>query len=119
MGVRASLFNSALQGQRDASATHLLLRGKATAGKLPALVDVMRDLLLHAQLDNQPRFEQLANEALARAESGVVSAGHSICAQRLAAQDSVAGWVSEQTGGVARLEHLRQLVRAVKDDWPV
>ena len=115
--MRALTFTSAMQGRPDAAA-HLMLRGKATTDKTGALVDLMRDILLHVRLDNQTRFKQLAAEALARAESNLVASGHSICAQRLAAQDNMNGWLGEQTGGVARIEHLRRLVRQVDEDWP-
>lgn len=44
-------------------------------------------------------------------EGAVIGGGHSIAAARLDAQRSVAGWVSEQMGGLSYLFYIRDLVR--------
>ena len=43
-------------------------------------------------------------------EGGVIGGGHSLAAARLDAQRSVAGWVSEQMGGLSYLFYIRDLV---------
>ncbi len=43
-------------------------------------------------------------------EGGVIGGGHSVAASRLDAQRSVAGWVSEQMGGLSYLFYIRDLV---------
>ena len=50
-------------------------------------------------------------------EAGVVGAGHSFAGSRLDAQRSVAGWVSEQMGGISYLDFVRGLVGRVEADW--
>lgn len=42
-------------------------------------------------------------------EAGVIGAGHSYAGSRLDAQRSVAGWASEQMGGIAYLDYVRQV----------
>ena len=44
-------------------------------------------------------------------EGAVIGGGHSVAASRLDAQRSVAGWVSEQMGGLSYLFYIRDLVR--------
>ena len=43
-------------------------------------------------------------------EGAVIGGGHSVAASRLDAQRSVAGWVSEQMGGLSYLFYIRDLV---------
>jgi len=50
-------------------------------------------------------------------EAGVIGAGHSFAGSRLDAQRSVAGWVSEQMGGISYLDYIRGLVGRVDSDW--
>ena len=45
------------------------------------------------------------------------SGGHSVAAGRLDAQDSVAGFINEQLGGLAQLEYLNALAKRVDEDW--
>ena len=46
-------------------------------------------------------------------EGAVIGGGHSVAASRLDAQRSVAGWVSEQMGGLSYLFYIRDLVSLV------
>ena len=46
-------------------------------------------------------------------EGAVIGGGHSVAASRLDAQRSVAGWVSEQMGGLSYLFYIRDLVSPV------
>lgn len=48
-------------------------------------------------------------------EAGVIGGGHGVAASRLDAQRGVAGWVSEQMGGLSYLFFIRDLVRP--SDW--
>ncbi len=57
-------------------------------------------------------------ETKAGLEAGVVGAGHRFAAKRLDAQRSTAGWVGEQMGGLAYLDHIRALAKRVDADWP-
>ncbi len=50
--------------------------------------------------------------------AGIVGSGHSFAARRLNAQNTVAGWLSEQMGGYSYLEFVRSLEKRVEADWP-
>lgn len=50
-------------------------------------------------------------------EAGVIGAGHSFAGSRLDAQRSVAGWASEQMGGIAYLDYVRALAQRLDSDW--
>lgn len=54
---------------------------------------------------------QMVLETKSGLEGAVIGGGHSIAAARLDAQRSVAGWVSEQMGGLTYLFYIRDLVR--------
>ena len=56
-------------------------------------------------------------ETKSNLEAGIVGSGHSYCGSRLDAQRSVAGWASEQMGGVSYLDYIRALVQRVDSDW--
>ena len=53
---------------------------------------------------------QMVLETKSGLEGAVIGGGHSIAAARLDAQRSVAGWVSEQMGGLSYLFYIRDLV---------
>ena len=54
---------------------------------------------------------QMVLETKSGLEGAVIGGGHSVAASRLDAQRSVAGWVSEQMGGLSYLFYIRDLVR--------
>ena len=64
-----------------------------------------------------PARPQMVLETKSSLEAGVVGAGHSFAGSRLDAQRSAAGWASEQMGGVAYLDYIRQLAARVDGDW--
>jgi Zn-dependent M16 (insulinase) family peptidase len=116
-GVGASVVNSVVHGQAEPQA-HLMMRGKAMASQAAELSTAMGELLLHANLDNQPRVATLVGEMVADTESSVLGAGHAMCLTRLNASEDLSGWMDEQLGGVSALHHLRQLQKDVEQDWP-
>lgn len=56
---------------------------------------------------------QMVMETKAGLEAGVIGSGHSIVASRLDAQRSIAGWASEQMGGLSYLMFIRKLVSSL------
>lgn len=56
---------------------------------------------------------QMVLETKSGLEGGVIGGGHSVAAARLDAQRSVAGWVSEQMGGLSYLFYIRDLVSSL------
>ena len=115
-GFSLSPFTSSIRGSDDVSA-YLVLRGKSTGAQAGHLHDLMAEMMLEAKLDDKEIFKQLVLESRASMESRVQSGGHSVAAGRLDAMDSVAGYVGEQLGGLAQLEHLKTLAKRIERDW--
>lgn len=115
-GIDTSAFVSAVRGQTQ-SAAWLMLRGKGTMAQTADLLDILRDVLLTAKLDNRERFKQMLLEEKAGAEAALVPAGHRVINTRLRAQYSEADWINEQIGGISQLFFLRDLLKQVEDDW--
>ena len=95
-----------------------MLRGKATTAQAPAMLDILRDVLLTVRLDNQERFRQMVLEAKAGAEAQLSPAGHIVANTRLRAHLHPAFAIEETLSGVSQLLFLRRLAEEVDSDWP-
>ena len=116
-GVAASrLISAPVEG--DESVARLVLRGKSVADKTPDLLEIFRDVLLDARLDNRERIAQMALEDKARFEASLVPSGHVMAMTRLRAAFTEADWLNEQMGGISYLFFLRELVGRIETDWP-
>jgi len=115
-GIHPQSFTSAVRDS-GGSAAWLFLRGKALLDQAEALCDILHDMLLTIRWDNRERFRQMVMEEKARLEQRLVPAGHQIVSLRLKSHFNEAHWVSEQLGGISYLFFLRQLARAVDEDW--
>lgn len=104
--------------RRGDTTTHLILRGKSTLEKSQALLDILRDVLLTAQLDNLERLRQIVLEEKAGLEAGLIPGGHGVVFRRLRAHYTEADWAAEQMSGVAYLFFLRDLIQRLEQDWP-
>ncbi|HSN77913.1 MAG TPA: insulinase family protein, partial [Anaerolineae bacterium] len=98
--------------------THLILRGKATLDKKEALLDILRDVLLNARLDNLERLRQIVLEEKAGLEAGLIPGGHGVVFRRLRARFTTADWAAEQMGGIDYLFFLRELIQRLEQAWP-
>lgn len=116
-GIHPTTFTSALPHDAQGTAW-LFLRGKATVENTGELLDILRDVLLTARLDNRDRFRQIVLEEKAEAEASLVPAGHATVASRLKARFSTADWAAEQIGGLDYLFFLRRLAGQIEQDWP-
>lgn len=116
-GIGATRLVSA-RVEGETSVARLVLRGKAVAGKAPDLLDIVRDVLLDARLDNRERIAQMALEDKARFEASLVPSGHVMAMTRLRAAFTEADWLNEQMGGISYLFFLRELVEKIENDWP-
>ena len=67
--------------------------------------------------DRLVMWRQMVLETRAGLEAGVVSSGHAMAAARLDAQRSIAGWASEQIGGLSYLNYVRELSQRIDSDW--
>ncbi len=104
--------------ERSELVTYLVLRGKATAAQAPALLDILRDVLLTVRLDNRERFRQMVLEAKAGAEAQLAPAGHIVANTRLRAHLHPAFQIEETLSGVSQLLFLRRLAERLDADWP-
>jgi Zn-dependent M16 (insulinase) family peptidase len=101
----------------DGTAAWFFLSGKAVADKVPELLDILRDVILTAQLDNRARFKQLALEEKAGLEARLVPSGNAMVDLRLKAGLTEAGWLAGRMGGVSYLGFVRELVERIESDW--
>lgn len=115
-GVGVSPFYTSVRGKTEPLA-FITVRGKAMSGKTGDLLELMRDVLLTARLDDRERFKQMVLETKAGLESGIVGSGHSFAMKRLSAQRTQAGWLGEVMGGLSYLDFIRGLVKRVESDW--
>jgi Zn-dependent M16 (insulinase) family peptidase len=86
----------------------LMLRGKATVGRLPELLDIVTEVLTELDTGRRERFQQMLGEELSDAEDGLVPGGHSVVRSRLAANFSLAEDCTERMDGVDYLRSLRE-----------
>lgn len=115
-GVRSSALNTVTRDEREA-VSRFFLRGKSTVAQFDDLLDILRDVLLTARLDNRERFKQIVLEEKAGMEGGLVPSGHSYANSRLRASFGATDWASEQMGGVSYLFFLRTLAERLENDW--
>jgi len=100
------------------SVIRLILRGKVILSRVDELLNILSEILLTTLFDDQERFRQIVLEEKAKQEYNMVPLGHRIVDLRLRAHFSEADWVAEQMRGVSYLFFLRELSRAVDDNWP-
>ncbi|CAN6478475.1 unnamed protein product [Victoria cruziana] len=77
----------------------------------------MDTVLQQVQFTDQQRFKQFVSQSKARMENRLRGSGHGIAASRLDAKLNVAGWISEQMGGISYLEFLQSLEKKVDQEW--
>ena len=115
-GIHASTEAVAVRGSKR-SAAHFMIHGKATVSHASDLLNIIKDVLLTMKLDNRERLKQIVLEEKSGLESGIVPSGHAFAFSRLSAQFNEAGWIGEQTGGVAYLFALRELAEDIDRKW--
>lgn len=115
-GIHPATFTSAVRN-KDENTAWLFLRGKAMLAQSPELLAILRDVLLTARLDNRERIRQMALEAKAEMEAGLVRVGHRVANTRLKARFTLADMAAEEMGGVNQLFFLRKLIERIDNDW--
>jgi len=116
-GIRSATLSTAIR-ETDDAATWLFLRSKATTAQAQDALDILRDVLLTARLDNRERFRQIVLEDKANRESGLTPGGHIMVNRRLRARFGRADWVTEQMSGIDALFFVRRLAERIDQDWP-
>ncbi|XP_044489578.1 presequence protease 1, chloroplastic/mitochondrial-like isoform X1 [Mangifera indica] len=115
-GISVYPFTSSIRGKED-PCSHLIVRGKAMAGRADDLFNLMNCVLQEVQFTDQQRFKQFVSQSKARMENRLRGSGHRIAAARMDAKLNIAGWISEQMGGVSYFEFLQALEEKVDQDW--
>ncbi|HEX4296687.1 MAG TPA: peptidase M16, partial [Devosia sp.] len=95
----------------------LFIRGKAVPDKAGELLAIIGDVLASAQFGNRDRIKQMLLEEKAGFESSLSGRGSMLVASRLASALSPAAWAAEQSGGIAYLFFLRDLIKRLDSDW--
>jgi Zn-dependent M16 (insulinase) family peptidase len=98
-------------------AAWLFIRGKAVPDKAGELLAIIHDVLTSARLDNRERVKQMALEQKAGFESSLSGRGNGVVASRLGASLNPASWAGEESGGIAYLFFLRDLIKRIDSDW--
>ncbi|KAB1207104.1 Presequence protease 2, chloroplastic/mitochondrial [Morella rubra] len=115
-GISVYPFTSSVRGKAN-PCNHIVVRGKAMAERAEDLFNLVNCVLQEVQFTDQQRFKQFVLQSKARMENRLRGSGHGIVAARMDAKLNVAGWISEQMGGVSYLEFLQALEEKVDQDW--
>lgn len=115
-GITYNAVTATAFGSREAVA-RLFLRGKATVAQAGELLNILRDVLLTARLDQRERIKQIVLEEKSGLESSLVPRGHIYVNQRLRAQFTEAGWAKDQMSGIGYLFALRELAGDIDRRW--
>ncbi|XP_073159325.1 presequence protease 1, chloroplastic/mitochondrial-like [Henckelia pumila] len=116
-GISVYPFTSSVRDKKD-PCSHIIVRGKAMSERSEDLFNLVNCVLQDVQLTDQKRFKQFVSQSKARMENRLRGSGHGIAAARMDAKLNVAGWISEQMGGLSYLEFLQALEKKVDEDWP-
>ncbi|KAM1002795.1 hypothetical protein FF1_003167 [Malus domestica] len=98
-GISVYPMTSSVRGKAD-PCSHIIVRGKAMAGRADDLFHLFNCVLQEVQFTDQQRFKQFVSQSKARMENRLRGGGHGIAAARMDAKLNTAGWISEQMGGV-------------------
>ncbi|XP_024028914.1 presequence protease 2, chloroplastic/mitochondrial isoform X2 [Morus notabilis] len=115
-GMSVYPLTSSVRGKED-PCSHIIVRGKAMAGRAEDLFNLVNCVLQEVQFTDQQRFKQFVSQSKARMENRLRGSGHGIAAARMDAKLNIAGWISEQMGGVSYLEFLQTLEEKADQDW--
>ena len=115
-GIHGTAVTATAFGSRQ-SVAKLFLRGKATVAESAELLNILKDVLLSAKLDNRERIKQMVLEEKAGLESSLVPRGHVYVNQRLRSQFGESGWAKDQMSGIGYLFALRELATDIDKKW--
>lgn len=116
-GIRIFKFISPVRGS-DKTASYLMFRAKAVAGKIDSLSEILVKLFTQINWNNKNRFIQALLEEKAEYEAGIIPSGHIITLTRLRSAFSRSGWLREKFGGISYLFYLRELEKKSAENWP-
>lgn len=115
-GIYPTTFTSASRKSPEGAAW-LLLRGKAMVSQTSDLLNILRDVLNSARIDDRDRIKQIVLEEKAGLEAALTEMGHRVVNTRLKARNSQVDWANEQVGGISQLFFLRNLLSQIDQNW--
>ncbi|XP_031491266.1 presequence protease 1, chloroplastic/mitochondrial-like isoform X2 [Nymphaea colorata] len=115
-GITVSPFTSSIRG-KDEPCSVMIVRGKALAGRVEDLFNLMNTVLQQVQFIDQQRFKQFVSQSKAKMENRLRGSGDGMAASRMEAKLNIAGWISEQMGGISYLEFLQSLEKQIDHEW--
>ncbi|XWS62885.1 hypothetical protein CRYUN_Cryun06bG0049000 [Craigia yunnanensis] len=98
-GISVYPFTSSTRGKEDPCSL-IIVRGKSMIGRADDLFNLINCVIQEVQFTDQQRFKQFVSQSKAKMENQLRGGGHGIAAARMDAKLNVAGWISEQMGGV-------------------
>lgn len=115
-GIRHSLYTSE-QAHENGTSAYLFLRSKVMIDKIPALLSILKDILLIPNFSDKERFRQILLEEKSGMEAGLIPSGHRAVRNRLLAQYSPSAWLTEQMSGIDYLFFIRSLIINFDKEW--
>ena len=115
-GIHGSALSLTTLKSRESRA-FLMMSAKSTMSQSAELMDILKDILLTAKLDNRERLKQIVLEEKAGLESSLAPGGTRYVNRRLRAQFGGAGWINDQTKGIGYLFALRELANDIDKSW--
>jgi len=97
---------------------YLTLRAKCVPEKIDTMLDITKEVLLKAKLDNKQRAIEMLKEAKAGMEAAVVGSGHRYAASRLSARFTTADALGELMSGISTIESVKEMLKTAEEDWP-
>ncbi len=115
-GITTQIFTSTIRNT-GISAARLFMRSKAVVNNTGDLIDILHDMLLSPRLQDRDRFRQIVLEEKARLEQALIPKGHQYVNLRIRSHLSDSGWAAEQVKGISYLFFIRDLIKAVDENW--
>ena len=98
---------------------YFAVRGKATVDKAGEMLELTHAMLADANLDDgQAKVVEILRETQSRLETAFISSGQVFAGARLAARNSLLGYIGEATQGVTYYGEVKAMLAMAQDDWP-
>ncbi len=115
MGVSDLIMD---QFDATTSAAYLVVSAKCLEDQCADMASLLTDMLVHAQLDNKSRVQQLLLQARTQLETALIPAGHAFVGTRLMANTTEVEWLDELTDGISALLWIRRITDDFEQQWP-
>jgi presequence protease len=118
-GIRSSTFTSQIHSAdgNGPVVSKLTVRGKGMLNQVPALLDLMREVVMDVDINNKERLRQILLEERSGLESGMAGSGHQVASGRLGSMFRRSLVADELMGGVSYLNAVRALISRLDDNW--